>query len=164
MMGGVAFQKGLGVTHSLAHALSTVCDLHHGLANGICIPYAMAFNADAVPERMAELAQVVGAKPLERGRLRHLADRAEGSASASRATLADVGVRMRSGSRGWWRSPSPTAATRTTPSRSPTRTSGRCSSRPSPAPFTAGNDLGELVRLGRQLPEVVEDIWFRTPA
>ena len=63
MMGGVAFQKGLGVTHSLAHALSTVCDLHHGLANGICIPYAMAFNADAVPERMAELAQVVGANP-----------------------------------------------------------------------------------------------------
>jgi alcohol dehydrogenase class IV len=63
MMGGVAFQKGLGVTHSMAHALSTVCDLHHGLANGICIPYAMAFNADAVPERMAELAQVVNANP-----------------------------------------------------------------------------------------------------
>jgi alcohol dehydrogenase class IV len=63
MMGGVAFQKGLGVTHSMAHALSTVCDLHHGLANGICIPYAMAFNADVVPERMAELAQVVNANP-----------------------------------------------------------------------------------------------------
>jgi len=46
MMGGVAFQKGLGVTHSLAHALSTVCDLHHGLANGIMIPYAMGFNHD----------------------------------------------------------------------------------------------------------------------
>src|SRR5690606_35655535 len=31
LMGGVAFQKGLGVTHSMAHSLSTVCDLHHGL-------------------------------------------------------------------------------------------------------------------------------------
>jgi alcohol dehydrogenase class IV len=62
MMGGVAFQKGLGVTHSLAHALSTVCDLHHGLANGICITYAMAFNQSVSAQKMADMAQVVGAK------------------------------------------------------------------------------------------------------
>ncbi len=63
MMGAVAFQKGLGVTHSLAHALSTVCDLHHGLANGVAIPYAMAFNAEAEPgrTRLAELARTVRA-------------------------------------------------------------------------------------------------------
>ncbi|HEV8548429.1 MAG TPA: iron-containing alcohol dehydrogenase [Polyangiaceae bacterium] len=61
-MGGVAFQKGLGVTHSLAHALSTVCDLHHGLANGIAIPYAMAYNASVAGERLADLARMVGAK------------------------------------------------------------------------------------------------------
>jgi len=67
-MGGVAFQKGLGVTHSLAHALSTVCDLHHGLANGIAIPYAMEFNERAVPERLADLARAVGAeRPDARG-------------------------------------------------------------------------------------------------
>jgi alcohol dehydrogenase class IV len=60
MMGGVAFQKGLGVTHSLAHALSTVCDLHHGLANGIMIPYAMTFNREAVPRRLADLGAAVG--------------------------------------------------------------------------------------------------------
>jgi alcohol dehydrogenase class IV len=65
MMGGVAFQKGLGVTHSLAHALSTVCDLHHGLANGIMIPYAMAFNRHAVPGRLADLAAAVGARPAD---------------------------------------------------------------------------------------------------
>jgi len=64
MMGAVAFQKGLGVTHSLAHALSTVCDLHHGLANGIAIPYAMAFNAEMEPgkARLAELARTVRAE------------------------------------------------------------------------------------------------------
>ncbi|HEX6271446.1 MAG TPA: iron-containing alcohol dehydrogenase, partial [Polyangiaceae bacterium] len=63
MMGAVAFQKGLGVTHSLAHALSTVCDLHHGLVNGVCIPYAMAFNAELEPgkSRLAELARAVRA-------------------------------------------------------------------------------------------------------
>jgi len=62
MMGGVAFQKGLGVTHSLAHALSTVCDLHHGLANGIAITSAMAFNAGVASDRLADLARIVGAK------------------------------------------------------------------------------------------------------
>lgn len=67
LMGGVAFQKGLGVTHSLAHALSTICDLHHGLANGICLPYAMTFNREAVPERLADLAVAVGAKATDAG-------------------------------------------------------------------------------------------------
>jgi alcohol dehydrogenase class IV len=62
LMGGVAFQKGLGVTHSLAHALSTVCDLHHGLANGIAIPYAMAFNRDVAEERLADLGLWVKAR------------------------------------------------------------------------------------------------------
>jgi len=61
MMGGVAFQKGLGVTHSLAHSLSTVCDLHHGLANGIAIPYAMAFNEKVAADRLARLAEAAGA-------------------------------------------------------------------------------------------------------
>jgi alcohol dehydrogenase class IV len=61
LMGGVAFQKGLGVTHSLAHALSTVCDLHHGLVNGICLPYAMAFNKDIASTRLAELGHAAGA-------------------------------------------------------------------------------------------------------
>ncbi len=56
MMGAVAFQKGLGVTHSCAHALSTVYDLHHGLANAIMIPYAMQFNLEAVPEKLRLLA------------------------------------------------------------------------------------------------------------
>lgn len=60
MMGAIAFQKGLGVTHSCAHALSTVCDLHHGLANGIMLPYAMAFNRPVCEDKMARLAGLVG--------------------------------------------------------------------------------------------------------
>lgn len=61
MMGGVAFQKGLGVTHSLAHSLSTVCDMHHGFANGIAISYAMQFNQTVAAERLSDLALLVGA-------------------------------------------------------------------------------------------------------
>lgn len=62
MMGAIAFQKGLGVTHSCAHALSTVYDTHHGLANALMIESCMEFNLEAVPERMTRLAQAVGQK------------------------------------------------------------------------------------------------------
>lgn len=91
LMGAVAFQKGLGVTHSLAHALSTVCDLHHGLANGIMVPYAMAFNRDAVPSRLADLGAAVGAKtPGAEGFLQWLRD-LQGAIGIPRS-LSEAGV------------------------------------------------------------------------
>ncbi len=61
MLGAVAFQKDLGAVHACAHALGTVLDLHHGLANGIMLDHVMRFNADAAPEKLAELARVSGA-------------------------------------------------------------------------------------------------------
>ena len=61
MMGAIAFQKDLGAVHSCAHALGTVCDLHHGLANALMIEPVMAFNMEVVPHKFAELAHVVGA-------------------------------------------------------------------------------------------------------
>jgi alcohol dehydrogenase class IV len=44
-MGAVAFQKDLGVVHSLAHPLSTICGMHHGLANALCLSAGMKFCA-----------------------------------------------------------------------------------------------------------------------
>ena len=61
MMGAIAFQKDLGAVHSCAHALGTVVDMHHGLANGIMIDHVMRFNLEAADEKMAELARVCGA-------------------------------------------------------------------------------------------------------
>src|SRR5581483_1980383 len=58
MMGAIAFQKDLGAVHSCAHALSTVADLHHGLANGIMIDHVMRFNVSAASGKLAELARV----------------------------------------------------------------------------------------------------------
>jgi 4-hydroxybutyrate dehydrogenase len=49
MMGGIAFQKELGVAHSLSHPLSTVCGLHHGTANALTLPASMIFNAERRP-------------------------------------------------------------------------------------------------------------------
>ena len=61
MMGAIAFQKDLGAVHSCAHALGTVVDMHHGLANGIMIDHVMRFNAQAAERKLAELARVCGA-------------------------------------------------------------------------------------------------------
>ena len=60
MMGAIAFQKDLGAVHSCAHALGTVCDLHHGLANALMIEPVMSYNREAVPHKFAELAHAVG--------------------------------------------------------------------------------------------------------
>ena len=60
MMGAIAFQKELGVNHSLAHPLSTVADLHHGLANAILLPYTMTFNKDAATDQLRDIAGAFG--------------------------------------------------------------------------------------------------------
>ena len=62
MMGAVAFQKGLGACHSLAHPLSAEFDLHHGLANAICLPAVLDYNRAAVPTRIAEIARQLGVR------------------------------------------------------------------------------------------------------
>ena len=62
MMGAVAFQKGLGACHSLAHPLSTEFGLHHGLANALCLPAVLDFNRVAIPGRIAEIAHQLGVK------------------------------------------------------------------------------------------------------
>ena len=60
MMGAIAFQKDLGAVHSCAHALGTVCDMHHGLANALMIDTVLAWNAEVVPKKFDELAHAVG--------------------------------------------------------------------------------------------------------
>jgi alcohol dehydrogenase class IV len=62
MMGAVAFQKGLGVCHSLAHPLGAEHNLHHGLANAICLPAVLDFNRSAVQPRIAEVARALGVR------------------------------------------------------------------------------------------------------
>jgi alcohol dehydrogenase class IV len=61
MMGAVAFQKGLGACHSVAHGLTPVCGVHHGLANAIMIPHIVEFNRPVVVERLARVALAMGA-------------------------------------------------------------------------------------------------------
>lgn len=62
LMGAVAFQKGLGVVHSLAHPLSALLDIHHGLANAVNIPYGMQFNIAGFEGKFRRIARTLDLK------------------------------------------------------------------------------------------------------
>ena len=62
LMGAVAFQKGLGVVHSLAHPLSSLLDTHHGLANAVNLPYGMRFNLEGFENKFKRIAKAMELK------------------------------------------------------------------------------------------------------
>ena len=62
LMGAIAFQKGLGVVHSLAHPLSALLDTHHGLANAVNIPYGMDFNIKGFEDKFRRIARALELK------------------------------------------------------------------------------------------------------
>ena len=60
-MAGMAFNNsGLGLTHSMAHALGGQFHVPHGLANAVLLPYAIRFNSFDAGVRYRELARIVG--------------------------------------------------------------------------------------------------------
>ncbi len=59
-MGATAFQKGLGAIHALSHPIGAVLDAHHGLTNGVVMPYVLAFNRPAIESRIEEAARYLG--------------------------------------------------------------------------------------------------------
>jgi alcohol dehydrogenase class IV len=62
-MGATAFQKGLGAIHSLSHPIGAFYDTHHGLTNGVFMPYVLVANRDAIEARIARLAAYCGLSP-----------------------------------------------------------------------------------------------------
>jgi alcohol dehydrogenase class IV len=62
MMGAIAFQKGLGVVHSMAHPLSSLLDTHHGLANAVNIPYGLRYNIAGFEDRFRRMARTLELK------------------------------------------------------------------------------------------------------
>jgi alcohol dehydrogenase class IV len=62
VMGALAFQKGLGAVHSLAHQLSTEADVHHGVANAIMLPHVMRYNIPNAQEELVQIARALGEK------------------------------------------------------------------------------------------------------
>ena len=58
-MGAVAFQKGLGSIHSVAHQLGALYDVQHGLANAILLPFGIKQNASVLDDKANYLCSVL---------------------------------------------------------------------------------------------------------
>ncbi len=64
--GAMAFQKGLGAAHALAHALTPIAGIHHGMANAIVLPHVVEFNRGAIGAKLARVAVAMGDNSLAR--------------------------------------------------------------------------------------------------
>lgn len=60
IMGAMAFEKGLGAMHAVAHALGASAKIHHGRAVGALLPFVLKMNQRAIQEEMAHLARSLG--------------------------------------------------------------------------------------------------------
>ncbi|MCE0744887.1 iron-containing alcohol dehydrogenase [Acetobacter sicerae] len=58
-MAAVAFQKGLGGVHALAHPIGARFGTHHGLLNAILLPYVLRANRNAIEPQMNRLARIL---------------------------------------------------------------------------------------------------------
>ncbi|MBC8409155.1 MAG: iron-containing alcohol dehydrogenase, partial [Rhodobacteraceae bacterium] len=61
-MGATAFQKGLGAIHSLSHPVNSLFNVHHGLSNGIFMPYVLTFNRETIENKIAKLSEYLDLK------------------------------------------------------------------------------------------------------
>ena len=64
---GMGFSNvGLGIVHSMAHALGAVYDTPHGVANAILLPTVMEYNADATGDKYKYIAKSNGCRRCRR--------------------------------------------------------------------------------------------------
>ncbi len=61
-MGATAFQRGLGGIHALAHPFGGLYDAHHGLLNGIIMPYVLKANRRKIEKDIERAAAYLGIK------------------------------------------------------------------------------------------------------
>jgi alcohol dehydrogenase len=91
-MAGVSFSNAqVGLVHAMAHAIGARHGVHHGLANAICLPHVIRFNAETCPEVYADCGRAFGLAPSGEGDLAdtmRFADRVE-------SFLAEVGLPTR---------------------------------------------------------------------
>jgi len=59
-MGATAFQRGLGAIHALSHPFGGLYDAHHGLLNGIIMPYVLIANRKKIVEPIERAGRYLG--------------------------------------------------------------------------------------------------------
>lgn len=87
---GMGFSNvGLGIVHSMAHALGAVYNTPHGVANAILLPTVMEYNADATGERYRAIAKAMGVEGTEK---MNAAEYRKAAVDAVRKLAVDVGI------------------------------------------------------------------------
>ena len=61
-MGATAFQRGLGAIHALSHPFGGLYDAHHGMLNGIIMPYVLVANRKKIEKDIERAAGYLGIK------------------------------------------------------------------------------------------------------
>ncbi|CAN5472864.1 iron-containing alcohol dehydrogenase [soil metagenome] len=61
-MGATAFQRGLGAIHAISHPFGGLYDAHHGLLNGIVMPYVVKANRRKIEPDIVRAAAYLGIK------------------------------------------------------------------------------------------------------
>ena len=79
---------GLGIIHSISHAVSAFYDTHHGLNNAIALPRVWAFNMPVAYKRFADIARAMG---IDTHGMTDV-QAAEAALAASIRLLRDVGI------------------------------------------------------------------------
>jgi alcohol dehydrogenase len=59
-MGATAFQRGLGAIHAISHPFGGLYDAHHGLLNGIVMPYVVKANRRKIEKDIERAAAYLG--------------------------------------------------------------------------------------------------------
>lgn len=87
---GMGFSNvGLGIVHSMAHALGAVYDTPHGVANAILLPTVMEYNAEATGEKYRDIAKAMGVEGTEK---MTQAEYRKAAVEAVRQLSKDVGI------------------------------------------------------------------------
>ena len=87
---GMGFSNvGLGIVHSMAHALGAVYDTPHGVANAILLPTIMRYNAEATGEKYRDIAKAMGVEGVDQ---MTLAQAREAACNAVSQLSEDVGI------------------------------------------------------------------------
>ena len=87
---GMGFSNvGLGIVHSMAHALGAMYDTPHGVANAILLPTIMEYNADATGEKYRDIARAMGVPGVD---AMSQAEYRKAAVDAVKQLSADVGI------------------------------------------------------------------------
>ena len=87
---GMGFSNvGLGIVHSMAHALGAVYDTPHGVANAILLPTVMRYNAEATGEKYRDIAKAMGVEGVDD---MNLEDARKAACDAVAKLSKDVGI------------------------------------------------------------------------